>query len=367
MVPPTDQPSEQASPAAEIAPATGGTSRRPVPWGRVLVALALVLTLAGLRLAAFSVAAGADPASAPRVAPATAGASETASTPLTPEQKTEAGNELTAGKAVLLGVVEGVTEFLPISSTGHLLVAERILDIGQTDATKQAADTYTIVIQIGAILAVLVLYFGRIRSMFEGAIGRDPGGRRTLLGVLVAFVPAALVGVLGSQFIEKHLLAVGPVIAAWIVGAVVIFVFGDRFSADTPGSALDAITLRQAVIIGAAQCLALWPGTSRSLVTILAALVVGMTLSAAVEFSFLLGLLTVSAATAYGLLRHGGEVVDAYGWVNPLIGVVVAFVSAVIAVRWMVTYLQRHSLAIFGWYRLAAAALAIGLLATSVI
>jgi len=175
------------------------------------------------------------------------------------------------------------------------------------------------------------------------------------------------VGVLGSQFIEKHLLAVGPVIAAWIVGAVVIFVFGDRFSADTPGSALDAITLRQAVIIGAAQCLALWPGTSRSLVTILAALVVGMTLSAAVEFSFLLGLLTVSAATAYGLLRHGGEVVDAYGWVNPLIGVVVAFVSAVIAVRWMVTYLQRHSLAIFGWYRLAAAALAIGLLATSVI
>jgi len=180
-------------------------------------------------------------------------------------------------------------------------------------------------------------------------------------------VPAALVGFVGSQFIEKHLLYVYPVIAAWIVGAIVIFVFGDRFSSSTPGSALESITMRQALIIGAAQCLALWPGTSRSLVTILAALLVGMTLAAAVEFSFLLGLLTVSAATAYGLLRHGSELVDAYGWINPLIGVVVGFVSALIAVRWMVTYLQRHSLAIFGWYRLVAAALALGLLATSVI
>jgi undecaprenyl-diphosphatase len=330
---------------------------------RPLAALVAIVAIAALRLAVFSVAADAR---GPASAPAGPG-SETASAPLDAAQKTEAGNELTAGKAVVLGVVEGVTEFLPISSTGHLLVAERILDIGQNDATKQAADTYTVAIQIGAILAVLVLYFGRIRSMIEGAVGRDPGGRRALIGVLVAFMPAALVGVVGSQFIEKHLLAVGPVIGAWIVGAIVIFVFGDRFSASTPGSALDAITLRQAVIIGAAQCLALWPGTSRSLVTILAALLVGMTLSAAVEFSFLLGLLTVSAATAYGLLRHGGELVDAYGWVNPLIGVVVGFISAVVAVRWMVTYLQRHSLAIFGWYRLAAAAITIALLATSLI
>ena len=267
----------------------------------------------------------------------------------------------------MLGLVEGVTEFLPISSTGHLLVAERIMDIGQTPATKSAADTYTIAIQIGAILAVVVLYFGRLRRMAEGAIGKDPGGRRSLVAIAIAFVPAAIVGFIGSQFIEDHLLKVGPVVAAWIVGALVIFAFAKRFSSDTPGTSLDAITVRQAVIIGAAQCLALWPGTSRSMVTILAALLVGLSLSAAIEFSFLLGLLTVSAATAYGLLRHGGELVDAYGVINPLIGVVVAFISAVVAVRWMVTYLQRHSLAIFGWYRLAVAALTLGLLATSVI
>ncbi len=138
--------------------------------------------------------------------------------------------------------------------------------------------------------------------MAEGAIGQDPGGRRSLVAIAIAFVPAAIVGLIGTKFIEDHLLKVGPVIAAWIVGALVIFAFAKRFSSDTPGTSLDAITVRQAVIIGAAQCLALWPGTSRSMVTILAALLVGLSLSAAIEFSFLLGLLTVSAATAYGLL-----------------------------------------------------------------
>jgi undecaprenyl-diphosphatase len=333
---------------------------------RLLVAGFLVLVAAVLlsRLFVAGATAQAVVAAASKPAPATA---ETASAPLTPEEQAQAKAELTPGKAVVLGLVEGITEFLPISSTGHLLVAERILDVGQDPLTKHAADTYTIAIQIGAILAVVVLYFGRLKRMAEGAVGKDPGGRRTLVGIAIAFVPAAIVGFVGSQFIEDHLLKVGPVVAAWIVGAFVIFAFAKRFSSDTPGTSLDAITVRQALIIGAAQCFALWPGTSRSMVTILAALLVGLSLSAAIEFSFLLGLLTVTAATAYGLLRHGNDLLDAYGVINPLIGVAVAFVSAVVAVRWMVTYLQRHSLAIFGWYRLAVAALTIGLLATGVI
>ena len=336
---------------------------------RLLLAGFLVLTTAVLVARLFVMGAAAQAfMSEPSASNAARAATELASSaPLTPEEQAQAKAELTTVKAIVLGVVEGVTEFLPISSTGHLLVAERIMDIGQTPATKSAADTYTIAIQIGAIGAVVVLYFGRLRRMAEGAIGKDPGGRRSLIAIAIAFVPAAIVGFIGSQFIEDHLLKVGPVVAAWIVGALVIFAFAKRFNSETPGTSLDAITVRQAVIIGAAQCLALWPGTSRSMVTILAALLVGLSLSAAIEFSFLLGLLTVSVATAYGLLRHGGEMVDAYGVINPLIGVVVAFVSAVIAVRWMVTYLQRHSLAIFGWYRLAVAALTLVLLATSVI
>jgi undecaprenyl-diphosphatase len=122
-----------------------------------------------------------------------------------------------------------------------------------------------------------------------------------------------------------------------------------------------------AIIIGAAQVLALWPGTSRSLVTILAALFLGMSMPAALEFSFLLGLATLSAATLFEALKHGGELLDTYGLLNPLIGFVVAFVAAVIAVRWLVSYLSRHGLELFGWYRIVVAAIAIVLVITGTI
>jgi undecaprenyl-diphosphatase len=277
---------------------------------------------------------------------------------------TAAGNELTAGKAAVLGLVEGVTEFLPISSTGHLLVAQRLMNIGKTPDTKDAADAYAIAIQSGAILAVLLLYWRRIRSMAEGLVGRDPDGRRTLIGLIVAVIPAAVIGLALEGPIKHHLLEVGPVIAAWIVGGLVILLIAPRLMGSRHGVALEQITIRQALIIGLVQCLALWPGTSRSLVTILAALAVGLSLSAAVEFSFLLGLVTLGAATVFEVAKHGSTMIDAYGWVNPLIGFVVAFFAAAVAIKWMVGYLQHHSLAIFGWYRLVVAGVALILLAT---
>ncbi len=277
---------------------------------------------------------------------------------------TAAGNELTAGKAAVLGLVEGVTEFLPISSTGHLLVAQRLMDIGKTPDTKDAADAYAIAIQSGAILAVVLLYWRRLRSMAEGLVGRDPDGRRTLIGLVVAVIPAAVIGLALEGPIKDHLLEVGPVIAAWIVGGLVILLLAPRLMGSRHGVALEQITIRQALIIGLVQCLALWPGTSRSLVTILAALAVGLSLSAAVEFSFLLGLVTLGAATVFEVAKNGSTMIDAYGWVNPLIGFVVAFIAAAVAIKWMVGYLQHHSLAIFGWYRLVVAAAALILLAT---
>ena len=127
------------------------------------------------------------------------------------------------------------------------------------------------------------------------------------------------------------------------------------------------MTIKQAAIIGFAQCIAMWPGTSRSMITILAALFLGMSLAAAVEFSFLLGLITLSAATAYEVLKNGQSMLDAYGWVDPLIGLLAAFASAVIAIRWMVGYLQKHNLAIFGWYRIAIAAITVTLMLTGTI
>ena len=279
-----------------------------------------------------------------------------------------AADELTPLKAAVLGVVEGITEYLPISSTGHLLVAQELLDVGTTDATEDAADTYAITIQAGAILAVVVLYFARLRAMAAGLVGRDVDGRRVLVALVIAFVPAAVVGVAFEALIKDALFGVGPVVAAWIVGGVAILVLAPRLRLlGEQGHALELLTPRAALVIGAAQVIALWPGTSRSLVTIVAALFVGLSMGAALEFSFLLGLATLTAATLYELVRHGGDLFDTFGVVNPLIGFVVAFVSALLAVRWLVGYLDRHGLELFGWYRIGVAVLALGLVVGGVL
>jgi undecaprenyl-diphosphatase len=289
-------------------------------------------------------------------------------------------NELTPAKALVLGVVEGLTEYLPVSSTGHLYVAEQLLDVGTTDETEEAAESYVIAIQAGAILAVLVLYWDRVRSMVLGLLGRDEAGRRLLLAVVTAFAPAVVAALLLEDVIKDVLFSVWGIVTAWAVGGVVVVFVARRLldreaaearlvdptpddefdpaeSDETDRGGLAFITTRQALIIGVAQCLAMWPGTSRSLVTIVAAVLVGLSLPAAVEFAFLLGLATLGAATVYETAGSGGEIVDQFGLATPLLGFVAAFVSAVVAVRWMVGYLQRHSFAIFGWYRIGIAAI----------
>ncbi|HEY6533676.1 MAG TPA: undecaprenyl-diphosphate phosphatase [Acidimicrobiales bacterium] len=291
---------------------------------------------------------------------------------VTSDQVTEAENaaadaEMNAWKAAVLGVVEGVTEYLPISSTGHLVVTQRILGIGDDDATKDAADSYAIAIQFGAILAVFILYWQRIVSLVQGLLGRDEEGRRLLIALVLAFLPAVVVGVALESTIKDHLFGTWPVIAAWTVGGLLILWVAPKIRPGRPGLGITDLTWRHGLIIGVAQVLAMWPGTSRSLVTILAALAVGASLAAAVEFSFLLGLATLSAATMYESAKSGSDVIDAYGWVDPLVGMVAAFIAAVVAIRWMVSWLQTRSLAVFGWERLAAAAITIVLLATSVI
>jgi undecaprenyl-diphosphatase len=282
---------------------------------------------------------------------------------------------LTWWKAAIMGIVEGITEFLPISSTGHLLVTARLLNLphAKGSAGLDAVNTYAIAIQFGAILAVLGLFWGRFVEMIRGLFGRSADGRHLLIIVLIAFIPSAVLGVALDKKIEDALFGPWPVIGAWVVGGAVILWLartgripgGDRH--DTSGHGLFTITYRQAAIIGAAQCLALWPGTSRSLATILAALLLGVAMPAAVEFSFLLGFLTLSAATGFKLLKDGGTLVDQFGIVNPLIGALFALVAAVIAVKWLITYLERHDLTVFAWYRFAVAAVTIVLITTSVI
>ncbi len=275
---------------------------------------------------------------------------------------TTTASAMTWWKAALLGVIEGVTEYLPISSTGHLLVASDLLGLGTTEADIAAANTYAIAIQFGAILAVAGLFWTRFRDMVLGLFGRSESGRHLLIVLVIAFAPAAVLGFLFDSVIEEALFAPWPIVAAWFVGGVGILAleqFGlipRRSEVRSDGKdPLIAITYRQALIIGLAQTVAMWPGTSRSLMAILGALLVGVGMAAAVEFSFLLGFVTLSAASFYSLLTDGGALIDQFGIVDPLIGLLFAFVSAVIAIKWMVGYLQQHSLAIFGWYRIVAA------------
>ena len=267
--------------------------------------------------------------------------------------------------AVVLGVVEGVTEFLPVSSTGHLIVVERLLKL----PSSEALDAYTVIIQIGAIAAVIGLYRQRILSLSRGLLGRSVEGRRLLLSLTVAFLPAGVVGAALSKKIDAHLLNPRTVAVAWIVGGAILLYLAPLLDGygRPRGPKLEALTLRQAAIIGGAQTLALIPGTSRSLVTILAAVLVGLSLAAAVEFSFLLGLVTLTAATVFKLVKNGGAVFTDYGVATPVVGIVVAGISAFVAVRTFVAFLKTRNLAGFGWYRLAAGAVTIVLLFSNTI
>ncbi|MDX2079849.1 MAG: undecaprenyl-diphosphate phosphatase [Terrimicrobiaceae bacterium] len=272
-------------------------------------------------------------------------------------------------QAFVLGLVEGLTEYLPVSSTGHLLLAQRLMGIPSSDA----ADAFAICIQAGAILAVLGLYRKRVGDMAAGVLGRNPAGFRLATAILSAFIPAAVLGFILEKTIKKYLFGgdewgLWPVVAAWFVGGVAILAVAfwkRRQRSEKPGLSLDDLTIRMALIVGIAQCLAMWPGVSRSLITIVGGLLVGLSLPAAVELSFLLGVLTLTAATAYDALRHGSVMLAEFGPVNLAVGFVAAWISAVLAVKWMVGYLNKHGMEIFGWYRVALAiAVAIWLVTT---
>ena len=275
----------------------------------------------------------------------------------------ESASALSAGKALLLGAVEGLTEYLPVSSTGHLLVVGRLLGLWQNEQAKAAADAYAVCIQLGAILAVFVISFPWIRRMARGLFGRDAAGLRLLGCLALAFLPAALLGLALEGRLKQYLFNVPAVAAAWVAGGLFILL-ALRKPGAAGGRPLESLSWQMALWIGLAQVLALWPGVSRSLSTMGAGILLGLSVPAAVEFSFLLGLLTLGAATIYEALAKGREIVALFGWVNPTLGLAAAAITAFLAVRWMVSYLNKKSPAVFGWYRIAIGAVAAVLLAT---
>jgi undecaprenyl-diphosphatase len=262
-------------------------------------------------------------------------------------------------QAALLGLVEGITEFLPISSTGHLILASSLLGL-DTPEQRSALAAFEVAIQGGAILAVLGLYARRVAQMVRGLFGRDPVGLRLLGCVALAFAPAALLGPLLDHPIERHLFRPVPVLAALFLGGLWM-IWLDRTREPARGAGLESITARTALAIGLFQCAAMWPGTSRSMMAIAGGVLVGLRARDAAEFSFLLGVPTLGAACAYKLLKnllessHTGapNLFQALGVGATVIGFAVAALSAAFAVHWLVGFLERHGLAPFGWYRIA--------------
>jgi undecaprenyl-diphosphatase len=266
-------------------------------------------------------------------------------------------------QALILGIVEGLTEYLPVSSTGHLILVQRALGIDDTAASK----AYAICIQSGAILAVLGVFTRHVTRMVRGLVGKDEQGLRLALLLVVAFVPTGVVAVLTKKKIDQYLLHLWPITFAWFVGGVAILAFGlwQRSGRGRLGTkTVFDLTWSGAFAIGCVQCLGLWPGVSRSLVTILGGLAVGLGMTAALEFSFLLGVVTLSAATVYEAAKHGREMLTAYETGPLVIGFVAAAVSAAVAVSGMIRYLRGRGMDVFGYYRIVLAMVIATLLLT---
>lgn len=267
-------------------------------------------------------------------------------------------------QALVLGLVEGLTEYLPVSSTGHLILASAFMKL-DSPAIKEQIDDFNIIIQGGAILAVVGLYWPRIVEMAKGLLGKNPHGALLFFNLILAFMPAAVLGLLLNKYIKAKLFLPGPVITALFVGGILMLVL-DAWRKGRLGLRpqweleVTDLTPRQALMIGCFQCVAMWPGTSRSMMTIAGGYIAGLRPSAAAEFSFLLGLPTLGAACAYDLFKNlkraketgGPNVFEALGGMNAAIGIIVAAISAAIAVRWLVGFLNRRGLAPFGWYRI---------------
>lgn len=316
--------------------------------------------------------------------PALVAAPESSPAPIRIASATVAGDRLSLKDAVVLGLVEGITEFLPVSSTGHLIIASRALGLegdtplvnahGQplwykTPSAKNpagvpltlsaAADTYTVVIQAGAIAAVMLIYWAQLVGILRGLGGKNAAGLRLLRNILLAFFPAACAGLLLGEWIDAHLFSPRAVIVALISGAALMWgaEHWRRQQSGATESRLEPSELSpgRALGIGLMQCFALWPGMSRSMLTIVGGYFAGLSPARAAEFSFLVGLPTLGGAAVYKGLKTGAATLEVFGWAPVLVGMGVAAVSAGVAVKFLVSYLTRRGLGVFAIYRVLLA------------
>ena len=253
--------------------------------------------------------------------------------------------------AAFLGLLEGLTEFIPVSSTGHILLAGHFLGF------ESAGNSFEVVIQLGAVLAVLGVYAGKLWAVFSSA-PQDPAARRFIGAVLLAFLPAVVIGVLAHDFIKAVLFESPRLIAVNLILGGIVLLFVDRMArAPRYADAMD-VPLGTALKIGLIQCFAMVPGVSRSGATIVGALILGVSRRGAAEFSFFLSMPTMAGAFAYDLWKNR-DVLDSGALTEIGIGFAMALISAIFVVRGLLDYVSRHGYALFGWWRIAVGALAL--------
>lgn len=276
-----------------------------------------------------------------------------------------AGTSVISGpQAAVLGAIEGLTEYLPVSSTGHLILASHAMGMSKFGAQSgvlgrevikdPAVSAFEVVIQFGAILAVVGLYRTRVSQMVRGLAGRHAEGLRLVKLLLIGTAPALVVGPVLHKPIQQNLFGPLTVSAALVVGGVIMIVLDALFRRrdETTGTSIEQMAYWQALVIGVVQVTAMWPGTSRSMVTILAALAVGLRRVSAAEFSFLLALPTLGAATVYEAVGSFGDMLGAIGPAAMIVGMVTSGLVAAVAVKLFVKWLTKHGLIPFGVYRI---------------
>jgi undecaprenyl-diphosphatase len=246
--------------------------------------------------------------------------------------------------AAFLGVLEGLTEFIPVSSTGHLLLAGHFLGF------ESAGNTFEVVIQLGAVLAILTLYASRLISVFMAA-PNDPQARRFIWSVLLAFLPAVFIGVLAHEIIKTILFETPMLIAVMLVLGGIVLIFVDRIAPEPVHDDAMKLPISMAIKIGFIQCLAMIPGVSRSGATIVGALMLGASKRAAAEFSFFLSMPTMAGAFAYDMYKNR-DVLDTGALNEITVGFIMAFITAVLVVRLVLGYVSKHGYALFGWWRI---------------
>jgi len=262
--------------------------------------------------------------------------------------------------AWILGIVEGLTEFLPVSSTGHLIVADRLLG-----GRAEGHASFEIVIQLGAVLAVLLHYRSLLFARASGVWKRDPVALRLFIALIIGFLPVAVIGLLVRHAVKERLFGLTPVAIALIVGGVLMIAVERRLRAHPERVALEGlehVTPKRALLIGIGQCAALWPGTYRSMATIVTGQLTGLSTSTSAEFSFLLAIPALGAATVFELWKARDELLAGIGGPALLVGLVTSFFVAWWALASFLAYVKRRGVEPFGYYRVALGALILAFL-----